>query len=67
MDPERLKQSGLTFSQAAREFFNWCGKDCRFVTWGSMDLTELQRNMTYYQVESPFPRPLLYYDAQKLY
>ena len=23
--------------------------------------------MTYYQVESPFPRPLLYYDAQKLY
>ena len=32
-----------------------------------MDLTELQRNMGYYQIEIPFVRPLLYYDVQKLY
>ena len=32
-----------------------------------MDLTELQRNMTYHGMEIPFPRPLLYYDVQKLY
>ncbi len=67
MDLSRLKEAGKPFSQAAEEFFRWCGPDCRFVTWGPMDLTELQRNMSYFQVENPLPRPLLYYDAQKLY
>ena len=38
-----------------------------FCTWGSMDLTELQRNMDYHEVEIPFARPLIYYDVQKLY
>ena len=32
-----------------------------------MDLTELQRNMEYYQTDIPFDRPLYYYDVQKLY
>ena len=50
------------------DFLNWCGEDeYIFCIWGSMDLTELQRNMTYHGMEIPFPRPLLYYDVQKLY
>lgn len=67
MDMEELEQRGQTFGQAAREFISWCGEDYMFCSWGPMDLTEFQRNMAYYQVENPFPKPLLYYDIQKLY
>lgn len=38
-----------------------------FCTWGSMDLTELQRNMVYHGMTIPFPKPFLFYDVQKLY
>lgn len=45
----------------------WCGESPVFCTWGSMDLTELQRNMVYHGMEIPFASPLLFYDVQKLY
>lgn len=65
---EELCRRGEPFPQAMREFLEWCGgEEYRFCTWGSMDLTELQRNMTYYGMERLFPMPLLYYDIQKLY
>lgn len=64
---EELRQQGRFFPEAADEFFAWCGQDAVFCTWGSMDLTELQRNLAYYVMENPFPRPLLFYDVQKLY
>lgn len=67
MDMEELVRQGKTFAEGMREFVSWCGEEYRFCTWGSMDLTELQRNMAYYNVENPFPKPLLYYDIQKLY
>ncbi|MCI8950523.1 MAG: exonuclease domain-containing protein [Lachnospiraceae bacterium] len=67
MDMETLRREGIPFEKAMKHFLQWCGKDYRFVTWGSMDLTELQRNMVYYGLEIPFPMPLLYYDLQKLY
>lgn len=67
MDMKELKQRGQDFKQAAEEFIAWCGKEYVFFTWGAMDLTELQRNMDYYHVPIPFPRPVLYYDVQKLY
>ncbi len=67
MDMGRLKQEGRPFVQVIQEFLQWCGEDYTFCTWGSMDLTELQRNMEYYQVKNPFKIPLLYYDIQKLY
>lgn len=68
MDMEELSHEGELFDQVMREFLLWCGdRDFVFCTWGAMDLTELQRNMAYYQVENPFPRPFLYYDVQKLY
>jgi len=58
---------GINFRQAIRLFLDWCGTDYRFCTWGSMDLTELQRNMTYFQVKRCFDTPLFYYNIQKLY
>jgi inhibitor of KinA sporulation pathway (predicted exonuclease) len=67
LDMKTLQREGVPFSEAIRSFLAWCGKDFWFVTWGSMDLTELQRNMVYFGEEIPFPMPLLYYDLQKLY
>jgi inhibitor of KinA sporulation pathway (predicted exonuclease) len=71
---EELKKKGTPFPEVMREFLAWCREgeeDCEirpvFCTWGSMDLTELQRNMAYYGMEDVFPYPLLYYDVQKLY
>lgn len=68
MDMKKLCQEGQPFETVIKEFLEWCGdeKFC-FCIWGSMDLTELQRNMAYYGIDIPFPRPLLYYDIQKLY
>lgn len=71
---EELRRRGEPFSEAIRDFFSWCEEDVAgksaqtiFCTWGSMDLTELQRNLAYHGVKNPFPYPLLYYDVQKLY
>ena len=67
MDMEELKENGVEFPQAFEEFIQWCGSDGIYCTWGSMDLTELQRNAVFYGMENPFPKPFLYYDIQKLY
>lgn len=67
MDIRELKKDGHDFKKVIGEFIEWCGEDYTFCTWGPMDLTELQRNMSYYQVEIPFAKPLFYYDVQKLY
>lgn len=67
LDMDTLKKEGVSFAQAVREFFAWCGAEYTFVTWGPMDLTELQRNMVYFRIPLPFPVPLMYYDLQKLY
>lgn len=59
--------SGCSFSEAASDFFEWCGDDYQFCTWGPSDLTELQRNLKYFEVPVSLGRPLLYYDVQKLF
>lgn len=56
-----------TFPEVAPDFFRWCGEDTSFCTWGPSDLTELQRNLAYYNMESPFPFPLYFYDIQKIF
>ena len=67
MDMKELRNSGELFPDAAADFLSWCGGDAVFCTWGNMDLLELQRNMDYYHMDNPFPKPLFYYDVQKLY
>lgn len=67
MNISELKKDGRAFLDVITEFLVWCGDDYTFCTWGSMDLTELQRNMSYYHLEIPFAKPLFYYDVQKLY
>lgn len=67
MDKRTLMEEGMDFEEAMKEFLLWCKEEAVFCTWGSMDLTELQRNMTFYGIPIPFPKPFLYYDVQKLY
>ncbi len=67
MNMGELQDHGERFQDVACDFFDWCGEDPVFCTWGSMDLTELQRNLRFFGVESPLPHPLFYYDIQKLY
>lgn len=67
LSTEQLKRHGRGFRTVVQEFISWCGDDPVFYTWGSMDLTELQRNIEYYGMENPFKFPLFYYDVQKLY
>ncbi|MCR4628753.1 MAG: exonuclease domain-containing protein [Clostridium sp.] len=64
---EELDRKGIRFRDAITQFLDWCGNDPVFCTWGSMDLTELQRNMVYHGIELPFDLPFLYYDLQKVY
>ncbi len=64
---EELEKYGEPFTNVVEDFIEWCGEDYTFCTWGSMDLTELQRNMMYHGMELPFEFPLLFYDIQKLY
>lgn len=66
-------QKGKLFQEVMEEFLLWCGnEDYRFCTWGSMDLTELQRNIRYFKT-TPLEgirgaeSPIIYYDVQKLF
>lgn len=66
IDMEKLKQADC-FDNVIKRFFAWCGKEYMFCTWGSMDLTELQKNMRYYDLGHLLVGPIRYYDAQKLF
>lgn len=55
------------FDIVIKEFFEWCGKNYRFATWGNMDLIELQRNLAYYNLTGYIDHPVPYYDVQKLF
>ncbi len=41
----RLRDEGLAFDDAINEFYNWCGDDCIFLTWGFDDMPMLEANM----------------------
>ena len=59
---------GETFKTVMNRFLKWCGKeDYIFCSWGSQDLTELQRNMKYYRMEPLSNKPIPFYNVQKLF
>lgn len=60
-------QNCRNFGEAAADFIRWCGEDYIFCTWGSLDLTELQKNMDFYKLPSLSKKPIKYYDVQKLF
>lgn len=66
LDSEDL-QNGRSFVDVMNDFLKWCGKDYIFCIWGTLDLTELQRNMCFYGMDELSDKPLPFLDVQKLY
>ena len=61
-------QSGDPFAEAAEDFLKWCGSgEYIFCTWGSMDLTEFQKNMQFYNMTPLSDGPIAFLDVQKLF
>ena len=63
----RLQQSlryGLSFPDAARDFFDWCGEDYLFVTWTESDTATLKMNLRFYEMNVQLAKCL---DAQFLF
>ncbi len=61
-------ERGRPFVEVMQEFIQWCGEeDYVFCTWGAVDLTELQRNMKFYNMTSLSDRPIAFLDVQKLF
>lgn len=64
---EELKR-GEPFVKVMKDFLEWCGEEEHtFCTWGPLDLTELQRNMRYYEMEPLSEGPIIFLDVQKLF
>lgn len=61
-------ERGKPFIEVAQSFLDWCGEEeYLFCTWGSSDLTELQRNMKFYNMMPLSDKPIRYLDVQKLF
>ena len=63
---EQLEQ-GRPFTEVMEQFREWCGSDYIFCTWGPLDLTELQRNIRYYDMQPLSDAPIRFLDVQKLF
>lgn len=64
-DEKKLAQ-GVSFSKAMDDFYAWCGENYVFCTWGTEDLSQLQRNLEYHKLKT-LDFPLYYYDIQGIY
>lgn len=62
---EKDLEKGVPFEQALYDFLAFAGSESIFVTWGPIDLYELQRNMKYHDLLHLIKGPLHFYDAQK--
>ena len=61
-------ERGKPFTEVAEAFLKWCGpEEYMFCTWGSLDLTELQRNMRFYDMVPLSEGPIAFLDVQKLF
>lgn len=66
IENEDLKQAD-SFEEVYSEFLAFCGEEPYiFCTWGDTDLTELQRNIFYFDCIPLTQGPLEYLDVQKL-
>ena len=60
-------ERGRAFADVAEQFLEWCGEDYMICTWGSSDLTELQRNMRFHGMADMAEGPIAFLDVQKLF
>ena len=67
MRMEELER-GKPFKEVMESFLEWISEEeCTFCTWGPLDLTELQKNMRYYNMEPLSDGPIAFLDVQKLF
>ena len=67
MQMEEL-ENGQSFPVVMQEFLSWCGdEEYLFCSWGTTDLTELQRNMKFHNMKPLWDGPARYLDVQKIY
>lgn len=64
---EEELENGRPFEEVMNDFLKWCGKDYVFCIWGTLDLTELQRNMCFYGMDELADKPLPFMDIQKMF
>ncbi|MGN0401206.1 MAG: exonuclease domain-containing protein [Acetatifactor sp.] len=61
-------ERGKPFAEVTESFLEWCGpEEYMFCSWGSLDLTELQRNMRYHNMTQLSDGPIAFLDVQKLF
>jgi len=60
-------ENARSFVEVMEDFLKRCGKDYIFCIWGTLDLTELQRNMIFYGMDELSTKPLPFLDIQKLF
>lgn len=51
--------SKLKFSDALKEFLDWCGDDLVFADWGGDDFEVLRQNCKYWNLDLPEPKELI--------
>ena len=64
LDMDTLKQAD-GFRAAARKFFQWCGSDPVFFTWGNSDIRVLDMNLCWYGMEEFLELEI--YDLQRAF
>lgn len=60
-------KGGRPFREVAEDFFKWCGRLYTFCTWGSLDLSVLQKNLSYFGLDTLLIGPIIFYDIQKIF
>lgn len=60
-------EKGRPFAEVIEHFLEWCGENYIFCTWGPLDLTELQRNLRFYDLKPLGDGPIKFLDVQKLF
>jgi len=58
---------GGRFTDVSDKFRDWCGDDPLICTWGPSDVTELQRNLRFFDRPLLNDGPVKYLDVQKLF
>ena len=60
-----LEEQGLPFPEACRQFEDWCGEDCGFMTWSDSDQPVLIENMLLHGLDVSHMPPC--YDVQRIF
>ena len=61
----QLKEEGIPFREAMRQFVDWCGDDIIFLTWGFDDIAILRENLQLFGMETDWTDR--WYNAQMIF